>query len=117
LGISTDAHCFACGYDTFLILGAGMLNFTTHAAWPVSCKVCSAITTANFKQTPLVCGACDSTNVAPMTDPHEWNGDGEIIERWDDLTLTSGHYRCPKCDKLALRFGTNEAGHQTVLWD
>jgi hypothetical protein len=46
------------------------------------------------------------------------DGDGEIIERWNvDLTLTSGHYRCPKCDKLALRFGTNEAGHQNVLWD
>ena len=24
MGISTDAHCFACGYDTFLMLGGGM---------------------------------------------------------------------------------------------
>jgi hypothetical protein len=50
VGTSTDAHCFACGYDTFLMLGGGMANHTTHAAWPVSCKVCSSITTANFKQ-------------------------------------------------------------------
>jgi hypothetical protein len=117
LGTSTDAHCFACGYDTFLILGAGMMNFTTNASWPVSCKVCSAITTANFEQTPLACEACNSTNVGQMTDPHEWNGDGDVITSWGDLTLTSGHYRCPKCDKLELRFGTNEAGHQIVLWD
>jgi hypothetical protein len=82
LGTSTDAHCFACGYDTFLILGGGMMNHTTYAAWPVSCKVCSAITTANFEQTPLACEACNSTNVAQMTEPHEWNGDGEVITSW-----------------------------------
>ena len=52
-----------------------------------------------------------------MTDPGEWNGEGEIIERWGKLTLTSGHYRCPKCDKMELRFGTNAGGHSKVLWD
>lgn len=40
MGISTDAHCFACGYDTFLMLGAGMENHTTYEAWPVTCKDC-----------------------------------------------------------------------------
>jgi hypothetical protein len=117
MGSSTDAHCFACGYDTFLMLGGGMANFTTYAAWPVSCNVCSAITTANYKQSPLVCVECKSTNVIPMTDPQEWKGDGETIENWSDLTLTNGHYRCPKCGEFELRFGTNAGGHGKIMWD
>jgi len=48
---------------------------------------------------------------------HEWNGNGKVIENWLDLTLTDGHYRCPKCDKLELRFGTNVGGHDKVMWD
>src|SRR5690606_22301574 len=35
LGTTTDAHCFACGYDTFLTVGGGMTNHATYAAWPV----------------------------------------------------------------------------------
>jgi DNA-directed RNA polymerase subunit RPC12/RpoP len=117
LGTSTDAHCFACGYDTFLMLGGSMANHATYAAWPVSCTVCSAITTANFKQSPLVCQECKSNNVIPVIDPHVWKGDGGIIERWGDLTLTDEHYRCPKCSELELRFGTNVGGHGKMMWD
>lgn len=162
-----------------------MTNHTTYVAWPVTCKDCSAITTANFKQTPLVCEVCKSNNVAKITNPHGWKGDGEVspgrlaqpvrllmrllrsdelprtltpqeqaasaarikayaatmasgelapssdrvvepsinpdvvrvIERWGDLTLTNGHYRCPKCDKFELRFGTNVGGHGWIDWD
>ena len=99
------------------MLGGGMANHTTYEAWPVTCKDCSAITTANFKQTPLVCEVCKSDNVAKITNPHEWKGDGEVFESWGDLTLTNGHYRCPKCDKLELRFGTNVGGHGGIMWD
>lgn len=94
-----------------------MLNHTTYAAWPVACRTCSAVTTANFKHLPLTCEACESSNVTQVTDPHEWAGDGDVIESWDDLTLTSGHYRCPSCDQFELRFGTNEGGHSEVRWD
>jgi len=117
VGSSIDAHCFACGYDTFMWLGGGMESFKVFAAWPVACKHCSAVTTANFKQSPLICQACESIGVVKMTDPHEWNGDGKVIENWFDLTLTDGHYRCPKCDKFELRFGTNVGGHDKVMWD
>lgn len=117
MGTSTDAHCFACGYDTFLMLGGGRANHTTYAAWPVSCKVCSAVTTANFKQSPLVCQKCQSSNVTPMTDPQEWKGDGKVIENWGTLTLTDGYYRCPKCGEFELRFGTNVGGHGMRMWD
>ena len=32
------------------------------------------------------------------------------------LTLTNGHYRCPKCDEFDLRFDTNAGGHAKVMW-
>ena len=121
VGTTTDAHCFACGYDTFLRLGGGMANHTTYAAWPVSCKMCAAVTTANFKQSPLICQACKSREVIPPTDLQWWRGDGNVVESWgmggDALTLTSGHYRCPKCGEFELRFGTNASGHAMVMWD
>ncbi len=124
MGTSTDAHCSACGYDTFLMLGGGMSNHTTYAAWPVSCKTCAAVTTANFKESPLVCRSCKSQDVTSPTDLRWWKGDGNVIESWlmglardDALTLTNGHYRCPKCDEFELRFGTNAAGHPIRMWD
>ncbi len=95
------------------MLGGGMRNYATFAAWPVSCAACSAITTANFKQTPLTCLECASGNVLPISDPLQWKGDGHVIERWGDLTLTDGHYRCPKCNKLELRFDTMFG----IMWD
>jgi hypothetical protein len=114
MGTSTDAHCFACGYDAFLRLGGGMANHTWYAAWSVSWRKCSAITTANYKQSPLVCESCESTEVVPMADPAVRKGGGKAVERWGELTLTDGEYRCPRCGEFSLRFGTNAGGH-TVL--
>ena len=30
--------------------------------------------------------------------------DGEVLEQWGGLTLTNGHYLCPKCNAMELRF-------------
>jgi hypothetical protein len=99
-----------------------MADHTTYAAWPVSCKACAAVTTANFKQSPLVCQPCKSPDVTPPTDLQWWKGDGNVIESWGwldpaPLTLTDGHYRCPKCGEFELRFGTNAGKHAMVDWD
>jgi Zn finger protein HypA/HybF involved in hydrogenase expression len=121
------------------MLGGGLANHATYAAWPVTCRVCAAITTANFKQLPLVCERCESRDVIPLTEPQVWKGDGNLIETWrmvwgstagplipssaqmrlnsTHLTLTDGHYRCPKCGEFELRFGTNAGGHRKVDWD
>ena len=45
-----------------------------------------------------------------------------LIESWGwrdpaPLTLTDGHYRCPKCGEFELRFGTNVGCHPKVDWD
>ena len=117
MGTSSDAHCFHCGYDTFLILGAGLSNFETHASWPVSCPNCAPITTANYKKPPLACDKCGSTEVMPVSDRLIWKGDGKRNEQWGELTLTDGHYRCPICGLYELRFGTGVGGHPIVTWD
>jgi ribosomal protein S27AE len=115
MGFSSDAHCFACGYDTVLLLGANRAIHRTYAAWPVSCESCAAVTTANFKEKPLTCAKCHSIVVQPMTD--HWKGDGEETEMWGHLKLTDGHYRCPKCSNFELRFGTNAGGHGRIMFD
>ena len=117
LGKSSDAHCFACGYDKFLMLGAGMRNDTTHAAWPVSCEVCSEITTANYKQTPLVCDRCGTTNVLFINDPEVWKGDGESRGNVGRFETHGRNYQCPRCEDFALRFGTNAGGHGRIHFD
>jgi hypothetical protein len=117
MGHTSDAHCFACGYDKPLPLGAAMTNHAEHAAWPVTCRSCSAVTTANFKQSPLTCLECGSTDVLPFTDRTLWKGDGKQSDMWGDLTLTDGHYRCPKCRALELRFGSNAGGHSKIFFD
>lgn len=117
MGTSTDAHCFACGYDTFLMLGGGRQNHRTHAAWPVTCKGCSAVTTANFRALPLACLECGGPDVVPVTDRSQWTGDGVQTQMWGDLRLTDGHYRCPKCGVFELRFGTDAGGYGKVMFD
>jgi hypothetical protein len=121
MGTSSDAHCFACGYDAYLILGAGRSNHETYAAWPVSCTQCAEVTTANHKMTPLTCEKCRSSDVLPFTERSVWSGDGQEKIMWGmlrpRLILTDGHYRCPKCFKFELRFGTNTGGHPIVDFD
>lgn len=118
VGTSTDAHCFACGYDTFLLIGGGMLDHLKNVAWPIYCKSCNAITTGNHKQEPLTCKACNTMDVVPINDPSVWLGDNEgTCEMWGRLKLVDGHYRCPKCAQFRLRFGKNAGGHGKLSWD
>jgi hypothetical protein len=77
MGHTTGARCSACEYTAYLMVGSSMANFKTYAAWPVSCVTCSEITTANHRRKPLVCEACNGTEVVPLNDPAVWLGDGE----------------------------------------
>lgn len=94
-----------------------MANHTMYAAWPVSCRACSSITTANFKEKPLACSQCGNPDVIPITDPTICKGGTEVVESWGDLALMDGEYKCPRCGEFALRFGTDAGGHGQTLWD
>lgn len=98
---STDAHCFSCGYDTDLMISSLMSNHEVYSTGPVICESCKAVTTANYKAAELTCETCKSSNVSPVCAP---------ANRLGDLDL-SGHYKCPKCGTLELRFGTDFMGH------
>jgi DNA-directed RNA polymerase subunit RPC12/RpoP len=118
MGTSIDAHCYSCGNDSFLRLGGGMRSYETYAAWPVSCNRCRAITTANFKESPLTCNQCGSRGVVAVSDPAIWKGGTDrILETWGELKLYDGEYKCPRCDEFALRFGTDTGGHGKMFWD
>ncbi len=117
VGTSIDAHCFSCDYETFWVLGAGRADFQTRLDWPVSCSNCRAITTADYKQAPLACKQCNSTEVVKVNDAANTFGDGERVERWENQILTNGHYRCPKCDRFELRFGTYHSGFSSISID
>ncbi len=112
MGTSTIARCTTCDYEASLRLGGGMVDHMTYAAWPVSCRRCPAITTANFKASPLACVKCGTADVTPMNDVSLWQGDGRPVLTWDDLTLSDGHHRCPKGDSFTLRFKPG-----LLLWD
>lgn len=93
MGTSAIAHCEACGYrsDT-LLLGGGIRSFRTHDARPIHCARCRAVTTANFKASPLACLQCGSAEVTPLV------GKGPMV--------------CPKCGEAQLLL--RDAG---ILWD
>jgi len=121
---SIDAHCFSCGYDTLLMIGGLMSNHHVYSSGPIRCDGCHAITTANYKALPLRCGVCKSAIVSPMRAPVNWLGDDDpdagewagrllpaLRSRGNDHLDLPGHYKCPKCCKFELRFGTNYSGH------
>lgn len=123
---SVDAHCFSCGYDKLLMVGGLMTNFKVYSAEPVSCENCKEMTTANYKATPLTCEVCNSSNVLRIDDPSTWLGDVDGSEGLPLLPLMlgnsdtphlRGHYKCPKCGKFELRFGTNHADHPIISAD
>lgn len=112
MGTSANAECASCGYEEQLALGGGMRNFQTYAAWPVWCDACRRVTTANHLAEPIACERCGSDAVKMASDPAVWRGDGKVTITWNDLKLTDGHYRCPRCDAFTLSFRDG-----WMLWD
>jgi hypothetical protein len=105
MGHTTDAHCFACGYDTALRIGGTRSSFETYSPSPVVCDQCREITTANIRSVPLVCLKCSSARVTDIK-LHKLDGNDEVDK-----------YRCPKCAAYELRFGTNVGKHRMMFFD
>lgn len=120
---SVDAHCYNCGYDKLLMIGSLMSNHEVYAAGPVHCKSCQAITTANYKSVLLTCETCKSPKLLPINAPENWLGDcdhdtdaNKLLPMPRNLFKSevpslAGHYKCPKCGKFEVLFGTNHADH------
>jgi Zn finger protein HypA/HybF involved in hydrogenase expression len=118
MGMSIDAHCYGCGYDTVVPTGSGMANFDTYAAWPVCCNKCNAVTHANMKARSPICEDCHEEGVTSYNGDTLAIGGGTAVHSWeDDLALTSANYLCPKCNEYALQFGTGAGGQIPILFD
>ncbi len=123
MGSSANAECESCGYSRVnLTVGGGRSNHRTFASWPVLCRSCEEVSTANMKATPPECRKCGSADIVAYGDPSITNQLPEEdmesdywvrpIIQWDDMELREGSNLCPKCGKWDLKFSEG-----WLLWD
>jgi DNA-directed RNA polymerase subunit RPC12/RpoP len=112
MGTEVMAHC-ECGLDTTIMIGAGFADFPYVCLFPASCGNCKQVVQANLAEDPVRCPECCSTELSSYDKPALSKGDStQTITRWGDHILTDGHYQCPACGDMTLRF--TESG---LLWD
>ena len=119
MGSAVKATC-KCGYEETFMIGGGMQNFHTFCAFPVLCKKCKAIVTANLLAQPLCCPACESSEIVPYDDKELRKRKGRhCVAEWGikeqlgrKLQLTDGLYYCPNCDSFDLTFTQGD-----ICWD
>ena len=101
---TAQAYCKSCGYEVGLTIGGLRKTFQEVSYWPVTCAGCRAITSANTRLLPLVCGECGSSNVVEIQESRTYAGDGEETILQDfDRQLRDGLYKCPQCSKFQLQ--------------
>jgi len=112
MGSQVIAQC-KCGLDTEILIGGGMLNYTTTCYFPCLCTDCRSVVQVNLYDEPIQCPNCKSVHVIPYDDPElsDCKPDSRVIESWGvekelgrDLVLKDGNYRCAKCGEMSLHF-------------
>lgn len=119
MGSSVNAQC-KCGYEAELLIGGGMNNFTTFCSFPVFCKNCQQLQSANLLDKYPNCPRCQSREIVAYDENELQQTPGEnIVTSWNIsdelgriLQLTDGEYFCPSCKEFSLRF--EEGG---ICWD
>jgi len=110
MGSIIQAHC-DCGYQREILLGGGMMNFTTYCNFPAYCSKCKGLFEANLFKKELECPDCENNDALPYDDDSlckqkskpvfDWNVQDEIGKY---LELTDGKYLCPKCSQYTMSF-------------
>jgi hypothetical protein len=129
VGSRIEAKC-SCGYEERgLLVGGGMGSYTAFCGFPVLCRLCGRVRTANLlagappmetKERPGMpdpppgppkCGICDSPDIVPYDSPQlqPRPGEGRVTDWNEDrigrvVRLNDGLYLCPKCGDTSLRF-------------
>ena len=111
MGSLVVAKC-KCGVEAYARVGGGRKNYTTTCYFPCLCDSCHNIVQMNLLAKNSRCPKCRAANPIPYDDPRLVGSAGEkeaagwymkeLIGR--ALILTDGSYRCPKCEKMTLRF-------------
>src|SRR5438128_1055567 len=117
MGSEVTARC-GCGVEARILIGGGMQNFATTCYFPCLCEHCHSIVQVNLLAKTHRCPKCRSSKTIPYDDGRLRKSPGRhVMAEWNlpelgrELKLTDGKYRCPKCDKMTLRFS------ETALWD
>ena len=103
-----------------MLIGGGMANFEAFCAFPCLCEGCHNLVQANLLEKVLVCPQCHQAKLVPYDDPRLVESPGpHVVAQWNlreqlgrELVLTDGNYRCPKCNRMTLRFARND-----ICWD
>jgi len=100
--------------------GGGIYSFMTICYFPCLCERCRDIVQVNLISKKIRCPECKSTKIIPYDSPNLIGSPGEkIVAKWNpikkggrQLILTDGKYKCPKCEKMSLKF--EKSG---IRWD
>lgn len=119
MGSLVNARC-TCGYaHQDIMIGGGFLDFQTSCSFPVLCKKCQKLVTANLLDKHPACPHCKSIDVVPYDQKELVKVLGKnIVASWyvekigRDLELTDGRYYCPSCREYNLTFESTD-----ILWD
>ena len=104
MGSQVIAIC-ACGVNSKINIGGGMLTHGKIDYFPGYCPVCNDIVQINLKDKSSICTNCGETAAVPYNNPELIGTIGkEIIEASFDNVLTDGTYLCPKCRNKSLKF-------------
>ena len=112
MGTAVNATC-GCGLEAEIMIGAGFSDFPNVCLFPALCRNCERVVEANLARCPAHCPECGTAQVIPYSDPELAKGDGlSTVAAWGELELSDGHYYCPACNKMTLRFASTG-----MLWD
>ncbi|MDP6495537.1 MAG: hypothetical protein QGI09_09010 [Dehalococcoidia bacterium] len=112
MGRSVKARC-ECGLERSLAVGGSKQSFRTHYTFPCLCTQCRDVVSANLKEQPLACPTCGALDPIPYDSPELQGSQGEswVASCWmpdppfeRDMEIYGGEYKCPKCEKMTLRF-------------
>jgi DNA-directed RNA polymerase subunit RPC12/RpoP len=102
-----------------LLVGGGMMNFTTYSAFPYFCKNCERLVVINQLAKRQRCPKCRSSKVLPYDHPsliraeeRQEVGRKRLEEMSGSINLTDGFYYCPSCKEFSMTFRPGE-----FLWD
>lgn len=104
MGRSAEAECSHCGLKKRVVAGGGRSTYLTHSPWPVNCRACRDLTSANTRAEPLRCEACGSDDVGIIGDNKRrdpWTSKPSALQDFN-YHADHGPHPCPRCGEVTL---------------
>jgi hypothetical protein len=104
MGIGVEFSCSSCAYSGFGDVGGGREDYHVDLPFPIYCRVCVDVTSANMLSKPLTCTRCKGVEVIPYSADGLKKGGTRNVASAFDFELTNADHFCPKCEAFALHF-------------